>query len=68
MAIHGNKLITLSLPNIVVKLNDNKKMINEIEKRDCNDKEGNMMQKYQPDYSSSISPFYYQQKQLANNV
>lgn len=68
MAIHGNKLITLSLPNIVVKLNDNKKMINGIEKRDYNDKKGKMIQKYQPDYGRSTPPFYYHQKQLANNV
>lgn len=28
MAIHGNKLITLSLPNIVVRLSDNKRGYN----------------------------------------
>ena len=29
MAIHGNKLITLSLPNIVVRLSDNKRVYDD---------------------------------------
>ena len=30
MAIHGNKLITLSLPNMVVRLNEGKKPLSAI--------------------------------------
>ena len=65
MAIHGNKLITLSLPNIVVRLSDNKRVYD--------DGDGDRVDSgISPSNNMKENSYYYQQlstqQQTTNNL